>query len=201
MSVFPLSPIEILWANLITSSFLAIGLGLEEASADVMHRKPRSLKAGVFTSELIIDKFIYGTFMGCLCLASYAIVVFGVGDGDLGVDCNENHNQSCEHCIISTRYQSLLTFEGDLAYRARGTVYSILTVLLSTMVLIFHLATTILAPLLTLFSRPWKQSISNLGCSICTLQGSSAQSRLIDSSSSLFWLESLPRSRSSISRS
>ena len=116
--VFPLSPIEILWANLITSSFLAIGLGLEEASSDVMIRPPHSIKAGVFTFELIRDKFIYGTFMGCLCLASYVAVVFGPGDGDLGFDCNENYNETC-----------------GLAYRARGTAYSILTVLLSAMAL------------------------------------------------------------------
>ncbi|KAK5697587.1 hypothetical protein LTR97_007725 [Elasticomyces elasticus] len=118
ISVFPLSPIEILWANLVTSSFLAIGLGLEEASADVMLRPPHSLKTGVFTKELIVDKFIYGTFMGCLCLVSYVIVVFGIGNGDLGHDCNENFNASC-----------------DLPYRARGTAYAILTVLLSVMAL------------------------------------------------------------------
>ena len=34
-SVFPLSPLEILWANLVTSSFLALGLGLEEAQPDI----------------------------------------------------------------------------------------------------------------------------------------------------------------------
>ena len=118
VSVFPLSPIEILWANLITSSFLAIGLGLEEASADAMTRPTHSLKAGVFTKELIIDKFIYGTFMGCLCLVSYVIVIFGAGDGNLGSDCNQNYNSTC-----------------GLAYRARGTAYSILTVLLSAMAL------------------------------------------------------------------
>lgn len=117
-SVFPLSPIEILWANLVSSSFLAIGLGLEEASSDVMTRPPHSMKAGVFTKELIVDKFIYGTFMGGLCLASYVVVAYGVGNGDLGDDCNESFNETC-----------------DLAYRARGTAYSILTVLLSIMAL------------------------------------------------------------------
>jgi len=40
-SVFPLSPLEILWVNLITSSFLALGLGLEEPQADIMFRPPR----------------------------------------------------------------------------------------------------------------------------------------------------------------
>ncbi|OQN99047.1 hypothetical protein B0A48_14908 [Cryoendolithus antarcticus] len=115
-SAFPLSPLEILFANLITSSFLAIGLGLEEASSDVMIRPPHSLRAGVFTKELIIDKFIYGIFMGTLCLISFVIVAYGVGDGDLGADCNHSYNSTC-----------------DLPFRARGTAYCILTVLLSVM--------------------------------------------------------------------
>lgn len=35
-SIFPLSPLEILWANLVTSSPLALGLGLEEAQLDIL---------------------------------------------------------------------------------------------------------------------------------------------------------------------
>jgi len=81
-----------------------------------MIRPPHSLRAGVFTKELIIDKFIYGTFMGALCLASFVVVAYGVGNGDLGEDCNDSYNPTC-----------------DLPFRARGTAYSILTVLLSVM--------------------------------------------------------------------
>jgi Na+-exporting ATPase len=69
-SVFPLAPVEILYANLVTSSFLAIGLGLERAQHDIMLRPPHDLKVGVFTRELIIDKMVYGTIMGSLCLVS-----------------------------------------------------------------------------------------------------------------------------------
>lgn len=94
-SIFPLSPLEILWANLITSSFLAIGLGLEEGQADIMLRPPHDLKVGVFTWELIIDKMIYGTFMGSLCLVAFASVVYGGGDGQLGINCNEDWNDTC----------------------------------------------------------------------------------------------------------
>ena len=118
ISVFPLSPIEILWANLITSSFLAIGLGLEEASADVMLRPPHSLSTGVFTTELIVDKFIYGGITGILSLVCYVIVIVGVGNGDLGEDCNESYNETC-----------------DLAFKARGTAYAIMTVQITLMAL------------------------------------------------------------------
>ena len=113
-SVFPLSPIEILWVNLITSSFLAIGLGLEESQEDSMFRPPHDLKKGVFTTELITDKFIYGFFMGALCLFSFAIVAYvGPGGGNLGSGCNEGYNETCA-----------------VVFRARATTYATITLLL-----------------------------------------------------------------------
>ncbi|KAJ5540255.1 ATPase P-type K/Mg/Cd/Cu/Zn/Na/Ca/Na/H-transporter [Penicillium frequentans] len=114
-SVFPLSPLEILWANLVTSSFLAVGLGLEEAQPDIMYRPPHDLRIGVFTRELIVDKMIYGTFMGSLCLVAFVCVVYagGTGSSDLGDGCNQGYNSTCQ-----------------TVFRARATTYATLTFLL-----------------------------------------------------------------------
>ncbi|KAI1490929.1 potassium/sodium efflux P-type ATPase [Biscogniauxia mediterranea] len=124
-SVFPLSPIEILWANLITSSFLALGLGLEEAQPDIMLRPPHDLRAGAFTRELVADKMAYGAFMGSLCIAAFAAVVYepsapaGMGTGDrqtwiLGDGrCNDEFNDTCAR-----------------VFRARAATYATLTWLL-----------------------------------------------------------------------
>ena len=112
-SVFPLAPLEILWVNLITSSFLAIGLGLERAQHDIMLRPPHDPKIGVFTRELIIDKMVYGATMGSLCLAAFASVAYGAGNGHLGEDCNDGWNSSC-----------------NVVFRARATTYATLTFLL-----------------------------------------------------------------------
>ncbi|KAI9783058.1 MAG: hypothetical protein M1839_004227 [Geoglossum umbratile] len=112
-SVFPLSPLEILWVNMITSSFLALGLGLEEAQPDIMLRPPHDNAVGVFTRELIVDKMIYGTFMGTLCLVSFVGVVYGKGKGNLGTNCNRGYNDTCE-----------------TVFRARATVFSVLSFLL-----------------------------------------------------------------------
>lgn len=78
-----------------------------------MQRPPHSLKIGVFTRELIIDKMIYGTFMGTLCLVAFVSVAFGAGNGDLGLDCNESYNNTC-----------------DNTFRARTTTYATLSFLL-----------------------------------------------------------------------
>lgn len=48
-SVFPLSPLSILWINMLTSSFPAFGLGREKAASDILQRPPHSTKKGVFT--------------------------------------------------------------------------------------------------------------------------------------------------------
>ncbi|KAL2157262.1 hypothetical protein VTH06DRAFT_6302 [Thermothelomyces fergusii] len=122
VSVFPLSPLEILWANLVTSSFLALGLGLEEAQPDIMERPPHDLSVGVFTRELITDKFVYGTAMGGLCLAAFTSVAYSGGPGSrgpggapygLGHDCNESYSDVCR-----------------VAFRARATTFATLTFLL-----------------------------------------------------------------------
>lgn len=89
-SVFPLSPLAILWINLVTASPPALGLGFEPAGPDVMLRPPHDLGRGVFTWEVIIDTFFYGFVSGVSCLLSFVIVVYGAGGGDLGEGCNES---------------------------------------------------------------------------------------------------------------
>lgn len=116
VAVFPLSPLEILWANLVTSSPLALGLGLEEAQKDILHRPPKSLRTGVFTFDLVRDQLAYGTFMGSLCLASFMLVAYGSsgkGFHNLPHGCNEGTFESC-----------------NLIFRARATTFATLSFLL-----------------------------------------------------------------------
>ena len=109
-SVFPLSPVEILWVIMITSGMPDMGLGVEIAAPDIMARPPQSLKKGIFTLEIIVDILVYGIWMACLCLASFSIIMFGFGDGDLGIDCNSSYSAEC-----------------DTVFRARATTFVCLT--------------------------------------------------------------------------
>lgn len=81
LSIFPLSPVEILWIIMITSSFPAMGLGMEPAAPDVMSRPPHDSKIGIFTLEVFIDMMVYGTVMGCLCIGAFSVVLYGFGNG------------------------------------------------------------------------------------------------------------------------
>ncbi|KIW97426.1 potassium/sodium efflux P-type ATPase, fungal-type [Cladophialophora bantiana CBS 173.52] len=109
-SVFPLSPLQILWINMLTSSFPAFGLGREKASPDVMERPPHDNKKGVFTWELITDMLVYGTIQGTCCLMTFVFIVYGPGPDGLGRDCNRKYNDTC-----------------DVVFRARAAVFAELT--------------------------------------------------------------------------
>lgn len=95
-SVFPVSPLQILWINLVTSSFPAFGLGREAASREVMRKPPHDRKSGVFTRQVLVDMVVYGTWMGTLTLGTFIIVVYGANNGQLGRDCNKRWSEECE---------------------------------------------------------------------------------------------------------
>ncbi|KAH8882599.1 potassium/sodium efflux P-type ATPase [Thozetella sp. PMI_491] len=94
-SVFPISPIQILWINMITSSFPAFGLGREKASLDVMRRPPNDKRRGVFSKQILADMVVYGILMGVCTLMTFIIVIYGRFGGELGIDCNKNFSESC----------------------------------------------------------------------------------------------------------
>ncbi|KAH0003619.1 Na(+)/Li(+)-exporting P-type ATPase, partial [Aureobasidium melanogenum] len=114
LSVFPISPVEIMWIIMITSSFPDMGLSFEEAVPDVMRRPPQSLKRGVFTFEVLLDMLVYGLWVAALCLCSFCLVLYGFEDGNIGripaTGCNNSWSSEC-----------------DVVFRARSTCFATLT--------------------------------------------------------------------------
>ncbi|NLH01978.1 MAG: calcium-translocating P-type ATPase, PMCA-type [Clostridiales bacterium] len=68
-----LKPVHLLWINLVTDCFPALALGLENAEADVMRRKPRPSNAGVFSGGVGFDVAYQGIVVTILTLAAYFI--------------------------------------------------------------------------------------------------------------------------------
>lgn len=66
-------------------------------------------KQGIFTWEVIVDMMVYGLWMAALCLASFSLVMFGWGSGNLSRGCNSSY----EGC--------------DTVYRARATTFLCMT--------------------------------------------------------------------------
>ena len=68
-----LKPVHLLWINLITDTFPAMALGMEEAEPGVMNRKPRPAKESLFADGLGFDIGFQGVVVTVLTLAAYFI--------------------------------------------------------------------------------------------------------------------------------
>ena len=68
-----LEPVHLLWINLVTDCFPAIALGMEDAEADIMQKKPRSSSEGIFANGMGFDIGFQGLIISLLTLASYFV--------------------------------------------------------------------------------------------------------------------------------
>ena len=68
-----LKPVHLLWINLITDCFPALALGMEKGEPDLMNRKPRSSKDGVFSNGVGFDIIYQGVIVTILTFAAYFI--------------------------------------------------------------------------------------------------------------------------------
>lgn len=68
-----LKPVHLLWINLITDCFPALALGMEHGEKDLMSRRPRDPKAGIFSDSLGWDVLYQGIMVSCVTLAAYFI--------------------------------------------------------------------------------------------------------------------------------
>lgn len=68
-----LKPVHLLWINLITDCFPAIGIGMEEQEADIMKRNPRNAGDGIFADGVAGETLFQGAVIGSLTLLAYFV--------------------------------------------------------------------------------------------------------------------------------
>ena len=68
-----LEPVHLLWINLVTDCFPALALGMEKAESNIMKRKPRDTKSGIFAGGMGVDVAYQGVLVTVLVMASYFI--------------------------------------------------------------------------------------------------------------------------------
>ena len=66
-------PVHLLWINLITDCFPALALGLEKGDPDIMSRKPRNSKDGIFAGGMGFDCAYQGVMVTVLTLVAYVL--------------------------------------------------------------------------------------------------------------------------------
>lgn len=75
----PLTPVQLLWLNLVTDSLPALALGMEPVEKDVMEKKPRDARESLFTRAFSVRLAWQGIMVGALTLLAYFLgsVFFG----------------------------------------------------------------------------------------------------------------------------
>ena len=68
-----LTPVMILWVNMVTDSLPALALGTERAEADVMNHPPRKSGSSLFAGKTGIDIIIQGLMQTVLVMASFLV--------------------------------------------------------------------------------------------------------------------------------
>ncbi len=71
-----LSPVHLLWVNMVTDSLPGLALGMEKAEDDIMTRKPRSSSDGIFANGSGFDMIWQGIYLAIIQLAAYFIGLY-----------------------------------------------------------------------------------------------------------------------------
>ena len=70
-SVRPLTPLQILWINLVTNGLPALALGVDAPDASQMHEPPRRTDTGLLTQRAYFGILLVGLWMGGAGIACY----------------------------------------------------------------------------------------------------------------------------------
>jgi len=74
-----LTPVMILWVNLVTDSFPALSLGAEKAESDVMNLPPRKSHRSLFAGDMGKDILLQGVMQAALVMTSFCLGYFVMG--------------------------------------------------------------------------------------------------------------------------
>jgi len=68
-----LKPVHLLWINLVTDTFPALALGVENAESGIMSRPPRKSDDGIFAGGMGVGVAYQGTVIALLTIAAYFV--------------------------------------------------------------------------------------------------------------------------------
>jgi P-type Na+/K+ transporter len=103
-AVFPMSSIQILWLNMITSSPVALSLGVEPANDDIMQLPPRKKNKNLASWELSMDLGLLGIIMGAFSLGSFILYIhYSVGLGNMPPGCGKRYMEDVCESIYRAR--------------------------------------------------------------------------------------------------
>lgn len=72
--LIPMTPVLILWVNIISDAIPCLALGVDNKESDLMQREPIDPNAGILTKGMIIEILIRGLSIGLLVFISFNVV-------------------------------------------------------------------------------------------------------------------------------
>lgn len=105
-----LTPIQILWVNLVTDSLLVIPLGLEPPEAKVLREKPEHKEAAILSAKMVVRMIILATLMASITLLTYFVAKLAL------------HSPAQANTLAFT---ALVVMQWSGALAARGTYESL----------------------------------------------------------------------------
>jgi Ca2+-transporting ATPase len=67
----PLTPLQLLWLNMVTDTFPALALALEPGDGDVMRRPPRDPRSGILSRSFVINVLTFAALITGSTMAAY----------------------------------------------------------------------------------------------------------------------------------
>ena len=93
-----LSPVHLLWVNMVTDSLPGLALGMEKAEGNLMKRKPRATTDGIFSGGAGFDMVWQGIYLAAIEVAAFVIGFFYANPGAKLTaiwGANEANNTAC----------------------------------------------------------------------------------------------------------
>lgn len=100
-----LTPIQILWINLVTDSLLVIPLGLEPEETKILRQKPQSKDAPMLSSKLVIRMIIIAFTMATITLITYWVAKLTLGSA-------AQANTLAFTALVAMQWSSAITARG-----------------------------------------------------------------------------------------
>ena len=79
-----LTPVMILWVNLVTDALPALALGMERSEKDIMKEKPRKVNSSLLRGKTGEDILIQGAMQTALTMTSFCVGTYVFGDNGVG---------------------------------------------------------------------------------------------------------------------
>jgi len=149
----PLSPIQLLWLNLVTDGAPALALGVEKGDPDVMERPPRPPNEPIIDFNMRTNMIVQSLVLSAVTLGAYFLGLHWEGI-DLGHSMAFVTISIAELFIAYTARSELFSVFGIGAFKNRYMQYAVLT---STVLLLLTIYVPFLQPIFNTVALSWRE--------------------------------------------